>query len=206
SRARMRASRNPAASHRWKSLASQGLPPAPAERRGPARPPAKDVFSRLCLAYQASSRIDPNRSRAMNQTSSVMPLILLAEDNQADVHLVEASLEEHAIAHELRVMKDGEQTTRFIDRLDADSTMRLPSLILLDLNLPKQDGREVLKHLRISSRCAVVPVIIVTSSDSPADRAAAPELGARAYFRKPSHLDEFMQLGALVKDLMETGA
>ena len=133
------------------------------------------------------------------------PLIFLIEDNEADVHLVRASLDEHGVAHQLRVMKDGEQAARFIDRIDTDQSarQRLPALIILDLNLPKRDGREVLKHLRASPRCAEVPVIVVTSSDSPADRDATAALGARAYFRKPSQLEEFMRLGSLIKELID---
>ena len=72
----------------------------------------------------------------------------------------------------------------------------------LDLNLPKVTGEEVLEHLQESTRCARIPVIVITSSDSAKDRAMAQRLGAAKYFRKPSDLGEFMCLGALIKGVL----
>ena len=126
--------------------------------------------------------------------------ILLAEDNKADVFLVRRSLEEHAIGHELRVAHDGEEALRLIDEIrDGEE----PVLLLIDLNLPRVSGQEILGQLKNKPRCGDVPVIVLTSSDSPADRAEAARLGARAYFRKPSKLDEFMQLGAMVRQVLD---
>jgi len=127
--------------------------------------------------------------------------ILLAEDNQADVYLVRTSLKEHGIAHDLRVAKDGEEAIDLIT--GADSGGLVPGLVLLDLNLPKKTGQEILEHLRDTPRWAGVPVIIMSSSDSPTDRAKAARLGIRAYFRKPSRLDEFMRLGGIVKKVLQ---
>jgi CheY-like chemotaxis protein len=125
-------------------------------------------------------------------------IILLAEDNRADVFLVRRALEEVKLEHELHVAKDGEEAIRFIDD-NAAST----GLVLVDLNLPRVSGQEVLRHLQNNPRWASVPVIVLTSSDSPADRAEAARLGAKAYFRKPSKLEEFMRLGEVVKQLVE---
>src|ERR1700689_3020005 len=78
--------------------------------------------------------------------------ILLAEDNPADVLLVREALEDRAVAYDLHVIADGEQVVRFIERIDSDRTLHCPDLMLLDLNLPKRDGGEILKTLRASER------------------------------------------------------
>lgn len=127
--------------------------------------------------------------------------ILLAEDNKPDVYLVRKSFEQHGVAHELRVVKDGEEAVRFIAGLEPEQPR--PCLVILDLNLPKITGIEILERLRAHPECGRVPVIVTTSSDSPADRSEIARLGATAYFRKPARLDEFMQLGALVKRVLE---
>ena len=76
-------------------------------------------------------------------------------------------------------------------------------LILLDLNLPKIDGSTVLSELRQHPESARVPVIVVTSSDSPKDKARMAQLGISYYFRKPTEYDEYMQLGGIVKQVMD---
>ena len=126
--------------------------------------------------------------------------IILAEDNPADVGLVREALREHKVHCDLYVIGDGEQVLSFIDRLDLDSELPCPDLLLLDLYLPRRDGNEVLKHLRASERCAKTPVVILTSSDSPRDYENAERNAAIHYFRKPSSLVQFLQLGTIVKE------
>jgi len=75
-------------------------------------------------------------------------------------------------------------------------------MVILDLNLPKKPGREVLQRMRQSPRCSNATVVVVTSSDSQKDREDVATLGASAYFRKPSEYDSFMKLGDLVKRLL----
>jgi two-component system, chemotaxis family, response regulator Rcp1 len=128
--------------------------------------------------------------------------ILLAEDNSADVELVREALQDRAIAYELHVVEDGERAIDFIERIDCDSTLHCPKLLLLDLHLPKRDGEEVLRRLRASERCGQTPVVILTSSDSPIDRETATRNAALHYFRKPSTLEQYMQLGDVVKDII----
>jgi len=130
--------------------------------------------------------------------------ILLVEDTQPDVFLVREALRQAGLNFELRVFEDGEKAVEFIDVLDSDGAEVCPNLILLDLNLPKKTGEQVLQRMRQSPRCGALPVIIVTSSDSPKDKAYTSRLGATEYFRKPSRLDEFMKLGPLVRDLLGT--
>ena len=128
--------------------------------------------------------------------------ILLAEDNSADIELVREALEDRAITYELRIVEDGERAMDFIQRIDHDSTLRCPKLLLLDLHLPKRDGQEVLRCLRASERCGQTPVVILTSSDSPSDRETATRNAALHYFRKPSTLEQYMQLGDVVKNII----
>ena len=90
----------------------------------------------------------------------------------------------------------------YIDNICEGSGSHRPDLVLIDLNLPKVDGLQVLAHLRNHPLCGSTPVVIVTSSDAPRDRERATRLGAALYFRKPSEFDEFMQLGAIVKDAL----
>jgi DNA-binding response OmpR family regulator len=103
---------------------------------------------------------------------------------------------------EMHVASDGQSAIEFIESADASPNAPCPHLLLLDLNLPKRDGFEVLKRLRESDRCKTVPVVIITSSDSPSDRAQAAALGA-AYFRKPPSYEEFMKLGGVLKALLK---
>jgi CheY-like chemotaxis protein len=127
-----------------------------------------------------------------------MPEILLAEDNPADVYLIREALREHGVECAVRVASDGKEVLGII----SDEATVPPDLIILDLNIPRHDGLEILERLRQSARLARVPVVVLTSSDSPQDRLVATVLGARRYFRKPSSLDQFLALGAAFKDLL----
>jgi CheY-like chemotaxis protein len=130
--------------------------------------------------------------------------ILLIEDAEPDVFLVREALKNAGLNFELNVLDDGEKAIDFIDELDRNGGAGCPHVVLLDLNLPKRSGDQILEHMRQSGRCRNVPVVVVTSSDSPRDKAEASRLGATRYFRKPSRLDEFMQLGPLVRELVES--
>lgn len=126
--------------------------------------------------------------------------ILLAEDNAADVYLVREALSAYGVKHDLSVVDDGEKAIEFLALTDADANRPSPQLLLLDLNLPRRSGLEILRFLRASRRFADIPVIVLTSSDSPQDRARVAELGVAHYFCKPSDFDEFMRLGAIVAE------
>lgn len=128
--------------------------------------------------------------------------ILLVEDNAGDVFLVRRSLEKRGLSHELMVVRDGEEAMRFIDQAATETTAQKPELFLLDLNLPKVNGVQILSHLRNTPPFTDTPVIVITSSDSPLDRERAMSLGADVYFRKPTDLDSFMQFGRVVEELI----
>jgi len=92
---------------------------------------------------------------------------------------------------------------KFFERVDADATAPCPDLILLDINLPRYKGGDILRKLHASSRCKNALVLVVTSSDSSRDREEMDLLGANGYFRKPSAFSEFMTLGQMVRYLLE---
>jgi chemotaxis family two-component system response regulator Rcp1 len=131
-----------------------------------------------------------------------MPEVLLADDNPSDVYLIREALREHAVDCLLRVVSDGKDALGVITGETAGADTRSISLIILDLNLPRHDGIEILQKLRESVTLDHVPVVILTSSDSPRDRVLANQLGATRYLRKPSSLEEFLSLGAVFKDLL----
>ncbi len=103
----------------------------------------------------------------------------------------------------VHVVKDGDQAVRFFERADADASMPCPALVILDINLPKKQGGEVLKHMRRSHRCANALVIVVSTSDAALDREQMRNFGANKYFHKPSEYEEFMKLGEVVKALLD---
>ena len=157
----------------------------------------------------AASGLNQNGDNNRNSTSlsssegtSPKPLILIVEDNQADVFLIREAIARADVGATVHVIFDGQQAMRFFDAADAGDHPPVPALVLLDLNLPKNNGEEVLSHLRRSPKCGATNVLILTSSDSVQDRKAVNALGARGYFRKPSDYDQFMKLGSIVRDLL----
>jgi CheY-like chemotaxis protein len=131
--------------------------------------------------------------------------IVLAEDNLADVALVRMALKSSGLIYDLRVLEDGEKAVTFIEEFDANPTAGPIDLLLLDMHLPKRDGDEILKCLRSSDRYAETPVVVMTASDAPHDHAHVTKHAAMHYFRKPSSLAEYMQLGIIVRDLLSAG-
>ncbi len=140
-------------------------------------------------------------SSAARKAVDGMCRILVAEDNPADVYLIRAALQEHGIDLPLQVAADGREVLQIICQLEGMAETQL-NLIILDLNLPRHDGIEILQRLRESERLGHVPVVVLTSSDSPRDRILASELGAASYLRKPSSLEQFLGLGAVFKELL----
>jgi CheY-like chemotaxis protein len=129
--------------------------------------------------------------------------ILLAEDNLADVLLVRKALDEHKIPHDMRVVRDGEEALTFIRHMGEANGPPCPDVMLLDVNLPKVDGPEVLSAFRKHPQCSETPVIVITSSDAFRDRDRMAQLGIAHYFKKPSDLDAFLKLGAVVREVVE---
>ncbi len=135
--------------------------------------------------------------------SSVPPhRILIVEDNKADVFLIREALNEAKIDAELIVMPDGEKAIRYFDETDASDAEPCPALVILDINLPRKPGDEVLRRMRQTRKCSDTRVIVVTSSNSPQDREQMANLGANEYFCKCSDFHEFMKLGGVIKNLL----
>ena len=124
-----------------------------------------------------------------------MTRVLLVEDNEADVVLLQEALREGGVDLDLSVALDGEQA--MADLRGADE---LPDFVLLDLNLPRKDGREVLAEMKSDPALSEVPVIVLTTSQSPSDVAFAYRNHANAYVRKPNGLDQLIAVTCAIRD------
>jgi CheY-like chemotaxis protein len=128
--------------------------------------------------------------------------ILLAEDNPGDVLLFREALRSANLACELIVAQDGEKALQLLEKAWALGSSAHPDLIVLDINLPKRSGQDVLRWVRGNPGLATVPVMILTSSASPDDRTKATLLGADLYVQKSSNLDEIFEIGTTVRSLL----
>ena len=124
------------------------------------------------------------------------------EDNPGDVGLIREALEANSIECELAVIADGETAIQFIQGLEADHE-RCPDLVILDLNLPRRSGWEVLQIMRAGAGCGRMPIMILTSSDNEKDRSQATRLGASEYVRKPTRLADFMKVGGAIGQILK---
>lgn len=129
------------------------------------------------------------------------PILLLVEDNLPDALLVREVIRMEDLAVDIHDASDGQEAIDFIARAERSEDALAPNILLLDLNLPKVDGFEVLRRLRASEKFKGIPVLVLSSSDSPGDRKRAAELGA-GYFRKPPSYDEFLKLGGVLKQML----
>ncbi len=128
------------------------------------------------------------------------------EDSKADLFLIREAIEAARVGAAVSIVKDGHQAVEFIDRADAGQAALCPDLVLLDLNLPKKGGLEVLRYMRNSTSCRNALVLVVSSSDSMSDREAVKALGFDGYFRKPSAYAEFMKLAPMIRELLTGSA
>ncbi len=142
-------------------------------------------------------------NNAPQPTKEPVVRILLAEDNDGDIFLVRRALEKRGVLHQLTLARNGEEALELLERAESGPSSEAPRLILLDLNLPKIDGTQVLSRIRQTNAFSATPVIVLTSSDSPKDRESALALGANVYFRKPTDLQSFMHLGEVVEGVLE---
>lgn len=126
----------------------------------------------------------------------------MVEDYEPDVFLIQEAIRLSGIDTLLHLVDNGEDAVQFFEDADQDSSIPCPDLVLLDLNLPKMNGMEVLRQMRQSARCSQAAVIIVSTSHSFEDQATVRRLGATHFFQKPPLFEEFMKLGALIKETM----
>jgi CheY-like chemotaxis protein len=125
--------------------------------------------------------------------------ILLVEDNEGDIILTKEAFEEKKIVNKISVAKDGKQATDLLKSLAASGKNELPNLILLDINLPKKNGHEVLYEIKNNDQLKHIPVIILTTSSSIQDVKLAYKNHANCYITKPVDLNEFMNAIATIE-------
>lgn len=126
--------------------------------------------------------------------------IFLAEDSPADVYLFREALKAHGVECDLIVFNDGRAAMSFL--MGAEKQGSGPDIFVLDLNLPKIDGRAILKYLRDGSCFAQSPVLILTSSRNPEDREESVKLGADRYVQKAVNVTDFLKIGGVVKAMI----
>jgi two-component system response regulator len=123
-------------------------------------------------------------------------VILLVEDNQDDVDLSLMAFKKCRIANEIEVVRDGEEALEYLfatGRHAGRDAARMPELILLDLNLPKVDGLEVLRRVRADERTRRLPVVVLTSSREESDIVSSYDLGANSFVQKPVDFSQFLE-------------
>lgn len=130
--------------------------------------------------------------------------LLLVEDNPADADLTKETLEAGKLFLEIDVVVDGAQAIAFLLRQPPFAAAAIPHLVLLDLNLPKVDGREVLAEMRKHDELRKIPVIVLTSSDAERDIVQSYALGANCYVTKPVGLDAFQSMVRAVESFWLT--
>ena len=126
--------------------------------------------------------------------------ILLVEDSPGDVRLTEEAMIDSRVKNKLNVVMDGEEAMRYLKRDGEYSDVNLPDLILLDLNLPRKDGREVLKEIKQDPELKKIPVVILTTSRSEQDIIKTYESHANCYISKPVDLEEFLRVVRSIND------
>ena len=130
--------------------------------------------------------------------------ILLVEDNPGDVMLTQEAFQEGKLVHNLSVAADGEEAMDFLCRRGVHADAPRPDLILLGLNLPKKDGREVLAELKTDPELRHIPVIVLTTSEAEMDVWNAYKLHANCYLTKPIQMSDFFRKIRLVEDFWLT--
>jgi DNA-binding response OmpR family regulator len=128
--------------------------------------------------------------------------ILVIEDNDSDVFLLERALTKQDLRFELVHLVNGAKALAFIRRQGAFADAAPPDLILVDLNLAKYTGEDIVREIRSARHLAGVPVCVWSSSRSRRDEALLKDLGGSQFITKPSGLDQFMEIGKIIKDLL----
>ncbi|HYL38864.1 MAG TPA: response regulator [Bryobacteraceae bacterium] len=129
--------------------------------------------------------------------------ILIAEDNPGDVLLFREALRGCNLSFEIVVAEDGQRAMALLEDLGKAGPQRGTDLIVLDVNLPKHCGDEILENIRRDPSWAEIPVIMLTASASPDDQARAKQLGANLYIQKSANLDDLFEIGRAVEALLK---
>ena len=141
----------------------------------------------------------------MRSAKAGVPIdVLLVEDSPGDVRLTQEAFAEANIAVQMHVVADGVEAMDFLRRSDGYADAPRPGLILLDLNLPRMDGREVLAQLKDDADLRTIPTVILTTSEAEIDIATSYDLQANCYLTKPAQLEEFEILVRSIGDFWLT--
>lgn len=141
----------------------------------------------------------------MNHTNAGRPVeVLLVEDNPGDIRLTQEAFKEGRFLINLSVATDGVQAIDMLNRRGPYSMAPRPDLILLDLNLPKKNGREVLGEIKADDELKRIPVIVMTTSKAAQDIHRVYDLNANCYITKPVELDEFLKVVRSIEDFWLT--
>ncbi|ABA23942.1 response regulator [Anabaena sp. FACHB-709] len=128
-------------------------------------------------------------------TTAIMPIeVLLVEDNPGDVELTRIALEDSKISVHLSVVEDGVEAMAFLRKQDKYANVPHPDIVLLDFNLPRKDGREVLAEIKTDSYLKRIPVVVLTTSQAEEDILKAYNLAANCYITKPVDFDQFVRI------------
>ena len=130
--------------------------------------------------------------------------ILLIEDNPGDVDLAKEALQDAKVRNRLHVVDDGAKAVDFLYKRGAYADVPRPDIILLDLNLPKKDGRQVLEEIKTDPRLAEIPVVILTTSQAEEDILRSYQLHANCYITKPVDFKQFMHVVKSIEEFWLT--
>lgn len=130
--------------------------------------------------------------------------ILLVEDDPGDVFLIREALKNSSLQFDLHIADNGEKALDYLFRRASFSTAERPDLIVLDLNLPRINGLEVLRDIKAVPELGAIPVIVLTTSKNEADAAMCCELGASNFLSKPPSFEEFLEVGKLIEEIWKT--
>jgi len=130
--------------------------------------------------------------------------ILLAEDNPGDVKLTKKALEQGQVLNNLHVVDDGVEAMAYLRQDDGYEDAKRPDLLLLDLNMPRMDGREVLEAVKSDDSLRRIPVVVLTSSEAEEDIVQSYDLHANAYLTKPVDFDGFLDIVGRIEDFWLT--
>ena len=137
----------------------------------------------------------------MNEFTSSRPVeILLVEDNPGDARLTREALNEAKIRNHLHHAMDGVEALAFLRREGKHGAAPRPDIILLDLNLPRKDGREVLAELKADATLCTIPVVVLTTSEAEQDIVRSYQLHANCYITKPVDLEKFLAIVRAIED------
>jgi CheY-like chemotaxis protein len=126
--------------------------------------------------------------------------VLLVDDDPGDVLMIEEALESVDAPRDIFVVNDGEEAVAFLRRTGGFSSAPRPDVVLLDLNMPRMDGRQVLAEIKADEHLRTIPIVVLTTSQSPADILSSYSLHANAYVTKPMNLDDLTDVVHKIDD------